>query len=102
MLMMTIGYQEAHAELHGVPSEDLAGQFRTSGVFEQAKEVSRLRGDVDALEAKASALGEKVASLDKTLAAERRKHRDLIADPFWKLTTLLRRIRMPATQAAAV
>jgi glycosyltransferase involved in cell wall biosynthesis len=99
MLMMTIGYQESHAELHGALSDDLAGLFTTGRAFEKAQEIARLRDDIAALEAKASALGQSVASLDKTLAAEGRKHRDLVADPFWKVTALLRRLRAQASSA---
>jgi glycosyltransferase involved in cell wall biosynthesis len=102
MLMMTIGYQDSHAELHGASSEDLAGRFKESRASRKAQDIARLRDDIAKLEAKASALGQKVASLDKTLATERRKHRDLVSDPFWKLTALVRRLRRPARQAAAV
>jgi predicted trehalose synthase len=99
MLVMATGYLGSCAELHGATSEDLAGQFTVNRAIEKAQEISRLRDDIADLEATASTLGRKVASLDKTLAGERKKHLDLVSDPLWKLTAPLRRLRSSARRA---
>jgi glycosyltransferase involved in cell wall biosynthesis len=92
LLMMGSAYRESHVELHGVSSEDLAGRFKEGSAFERAEEIARLRRDIAAIESKASALEQKVASRDKTLQAERKRHLDPVSDPVWKLTAPLRQL----------
>jgi glycosyltransferase involved in cell wall biosynthesis len=92
LLMMTRGYQESFAELQGASCDDLVALFRADFAHEKATEASRLIQTGTALAAEVPRLDERVAALERGLAAQRQQHRELTSDPVWRATAPLRRL----------
>jgi uncharacterized protein YlxW (UPF0749 family) len=100
MLMMTRGYQESFAALHGASGDDLLALLRTDFALERSKEIARLNERNSTLAAEVSRLEYRAASLEQDITAQREQNQDIASDPVWKLTAPLRRLGASARRVA--